>query len=272
MNNLQNKQGIGIAIAIVGGLVISFDVPVIRLALSDIWMVMVVRGFGLAIALGIVWQFARKYTQTPRFPFADKDWMIVSILYGVANIFFTLAVFTTSTANLVFILAFNPMLAALFGWWLIGEKPNLVTWLAMFATVGGVTLIVGEGLDRGNTLGDFLSLCCAATLAYTLVRTRMSGKDMSLTPGFGGLVSAVFAVPLALYYSSWPGSMSWLIFDGLLLLPVASFCLALAPRFIPAAQVAMFYLIETVLAPLWVWLLFAEAPGNKTLIDRKSVV
>ena len=60
--------------------------------------------------------------------------------------------------------------------------------------------------------------------------------------------------------------MGWMMLNGMLFLPLAFFCLAAAPRFIGAAESAMFYLLETVLAPVWVWFVFAEKPTENALI------
>ena len=123
------------------------------------------------------------------------------------------------------------------------------TWIAIILTTLGVTIIVGDGIAGGTFIGDLSSLGCAITLAYSIVRVRQSGKDLSLSPSFGGLFSGLFALPLVFVHSSWPGSMGWLLADTLILVPIAGFCLTLAPRFIPAVHVSMFFLLETVLAP-----------------------
>lgn len=272
MASLRNQQAAGIALGMIGGLVISFDVPLIRLAASDPYVMMTLRGGVLAAIFYLFWRFLPAATHTPRRPFADSYWLGVAVLYGVNNIFFTLAVFNTTTANLVFILAFNPMIAALLSWWLIGERPRRVTWLAIAMTILGVGLIVLEGLESGTGLGDGFALICAASLALALTLSRKSGGDMSLAPGFGGLVSVAFALPLVWVYSSPPGSFAWAIANAAILVPIAAFCLALAPRFIPAPQAAMFYLLETVLAPVWVFLVFGERVEPMTLIGGAIVL
>ena len=269
---LQTRSGLGILLALIGGLMISIDVPLIRLALSDPWLVMLFRGACLALVLGPLLFFGKKLTDTPPNPLRDHDWLEVGVLYGVNSILFTFSVFNTSTANLVFILAFNPMIAALLSWWLVGEKPGLVTWIAIILTTLGVTIIVGDGIAGGTFIGDLSSLGCAFTLAYSIVRVRQSGKDLSLSPSFGGLFSSLFALPLVFVHSSWPGNMGWLLADTLILVPIAGFCLTLAPRFIPAVHVSMFFLLETVLAPIWVWLIFAEIPSDRTLIGGLIVL
>ena len=69
-----------------------------------------------------------------------------------------------------------------------------------------------------------------------------------------------------------PQAPQWLLANGLIVVPIAAWCLALAPRYIPAPQVAMFYLIETVLAPVWVWIVFAETVSGATLAGGSIVL
>ncbi|MCB1429559.1 MAG: DMT family transporter [Nitratireductor sp.] len=268
----QTNQARGVALGFTGGLVISFDVPMIRLADSDPWVAMGLRGFCIALVFGLLYAFAPRSQATPKNPFMDRDWLIVGVFYGISNIFFTFSVFNTSTANLVFILAFNSMLAAVLAWWLVGEKPFAATWAAILATLVGVLIIVSGGLASGTGWGDLTSVLCAATLAYALVHARKSGKDMSLAPGLGGVVAAVFALPFIAHDPQLPGNIGWLWANGLIVVPIAGFCLALAPSFIPAPQVAIFYLLETVLAPIWVWLVFNEEITTRTFIGGAIVL
>lgn len=262
---VQNNTGLGIMLALLGGLLISIDIPIIRLSQSDPWFYLVARGLGLACVLGLVMKFGKRFTQTPPNPFHDRDFVEIGILYGISSIFFTISVFNTSTANLVFILAFNPMLAALFGWWYIGERPNRITWIAILLTMVGVMIIVSDGLQSDNWFGDLTSLATAILLALSLVKARKSGKDLSLSGCLGGMISALFALPIAIAYSSFPGAPEWVVLNAFILVPLTGFALMLAPRYIPAPQVAIFYLLETVLAPIWVWIIFAEIPSDKTL-------
>lgn len=272
MKPLITRQATGIALGLIGGIVISFDVPIIRLAGSDPWLMMGLRGGVLALVFLFVWRFARSATKTPPRPFENPYWLAVAIIYGINNIFFTLGVFYTSTANLVFILAFNPMIAAILSWRMIGERPKTVTWIAIALTIIGVGIIVRGGLDNGTWMGDLFAFCCAFSLAMAITLTRKSGEDLSLAPGFGGLVSLAFSIPLIIAYSVMPDKILWAIGNALILVPIAAFALALAPRFIPAPQAAMFYLLETVLAPVWVWIVFGETIEPSTLLGGVMVL
>ncbi|MEM7215996.1 MAG: DMT family transporter [Pseudomonadota bacterium] len=266
------RSGPGILLALLGGLLISIDIPVIRLAEGNTWVVMFMRGFGLAFVLGLILMFAKNWTDTPDKPFQDRYWVEVGILYGISSILFTIAVFNTSTANLVFILAFNPMIAALFTWWLLGEKPGLATAIAIAMTLTGVVIIVNDGLKSGTFFGDFISLMTAVVLAYSITRTRQSGKDLSLSGVLGGSITALFALPIAITQFEMPGAPWWLILNVFIIVPAAGFTLSLAPRFISAPQVAMFFMLETVLAPIWIWLIFSEIPSDNALIGGLIVL
>ena len=39
----------------------------------------------------------------------------------------------------------------------------------------------------------------------------------------------------------------------------------IAPRFITAAEVNLFFLLETILGPIWVWMVIKEQPSNETI-------
>ncbi|MCB1384353.1 MAG: DMT family transporter [Nitratireductor sp.] len=272
MTKLGSLQVVGILLGLVGGLVLSFDVPVIRAAGGTPWLLLLVRSLLPIPIYLVIWKTLPALHDTPRNPLRSITWVKVGIVYGLSQICFTTSVFNTSTANLVFILAFNPLLAALLAWWWIGEKPRPVTWLAIFCTIIGVAVIVSGGLRAGTWFGDFFALAAAITLALAITLSRKSGADMSMAPGLGGLVAAGFALPLVIAHYEPPQSWTWLIGNGLVLVPLASLCLAAAPRFISAPQAAIFYLLETVLAPIWVWLFFAETITLETMIGGAIVL
>ncbi|MEP1205996.1 MAG: DMT family transporter [Rhizobiaceae bacterium] len=270
-SQLVHQPATGLSLAFIGGFALSIDIPLIRLAGSDPYVVIGARGLGIALVLALYWRFFADRRNMPRELFADRDFIIVGGLSGLNNIFFALAVFNTSTANVVFILAFNAMLAALLSWPLTRERPTMATWIAIIATLIGVGIIVADGFGTGNLVGDLCALICAALLALSLTLARRSGKDLSLAPGYGGVVAAAFALPMILWTGNMPQAPLWLALDVIVLVPLAGITLWLAPRFIPAPQVALFYLLETVLAPLWVWMIFAEVPGRNVFIGGALV-
>ena len=48
--------------------------------------------------------------------------------------------------------------------------------------------------------------------------------------------------------------------------------ITLAPRYIPAHEVELFFVLETALGPIWVWLFINEQPSIKTMIGGIFII
>lgn len=259
--------GNGLALALFGGLVLSFDIPLIRLADGDVWSVMTVRCFGVGAAGILIYFLARLFKLDGfRFDFSPAA-LFASACYAITTVSFIGAVFLTTSANVVFILAFTGMFAALLGWLLTGERPAPQTMAAMAATVFGVSLIVGDGLASGNWAGDALALFTSFVLALAITVTRKYDVDLRVNVLAANVVPSAISLTIMLGNAeSAIHAPQWSLLNGLVIIPVSFLCLAYAPRLLYGPVVAMAYLLETIFAPVWVWLIFAEAPSRMTLI------
>jgi drug/metabolite transporter (DMT)-like permease len=157
------------------------------------------------------------------------------------------------------------MFAALLSWLVLGERPKPATFLAMIAMIAGVAVIVSDSIGSGTLFGDLMAGCSAFFIASAITITRATGKDM----GFTSLVAVLLPFAVAAWMVSQQGfridAPWWIVFNGTVIMPLSFFCLATGPKYISGPEVAMFYLLETVLAPVWVWLIFAEEPTSRSL-------
>jgi len=144
--------------------------------------------------------------------------------------------------------------------------------VTMLVMVLGVGLIVQDGLESGHLFGDAMAASSAFLLASAITISRASKRDMALVP----LVTAIFPAAVALLMLPAGGftiaAPGYILFNGLVMIPLAFFCLATGPRYLSAPEVGMFYLLETILAPIWVWMVFAETPTTQTLIGGSILV
>ncbi|WP_417423921.1 DMT family transporter [Hoeflea sp.] len=263
----------GIMITAFGGMMLTIDIPLLRLSQSDAWSALTIRSTLTFLAALIAWSMIRFVfkRQIPLIP--GKAGLLVVSLYSLASIAFLLAVFNTTTANLVFILAFNPMFSALLAWWLVGEKPKPQTFATMLVMLFGVLLIVSDGIKAGNLAGNLYALLASLILASAITFSRKARTDMGFAPLLGALVPAIVGFTMV-------GGVSglvveapvWLVLNGLIVIPISFWCLATGPRYISGPEVAMFYLLETILAPIWVWMIFAEAPTMIGLIGGAIII
>lgn len=272
MSAPSSQYAKGLALTAFGGLVLTFDIPLIRLAEGEPWSILMLRTgttFLAALAIWAVWRLISR--DAPKL-IPGRAGLIVSVFYGLTSVTFITAVYSTSTANVVFILAFNPMFSAILSWIFIKERPKPVTLAAMAAMIAGVLLIVRDSIGHGTLFGDFMALCSAFFVAAAITVSRLSKEDM----GFTSLVGVMFPFLVAIVMVGETGyrvdAPWWIIFNGAIVMPLSFFCLASGPRYISGGEVAMFYLLETVLAPVWVWMIFAEAPSRNSLIGGAILV
>ena len=191
------------------------------------------------------------------------DW-IAGVAMAFAFGLYIFSLLNTSVASTLFILSIAPVFAAILGWICIGEKPTAITWLSIGLALCGVAIMVGAGFDLGRTTGNLLAVGSALSFALMLVLARGSGKSDLLGGNFLGAVLAMITMAaLALAGSDTGLSVSGR--DLALLLMMGAFTIGLGIAFVawaapnlPAAEVSLLILLESVLSPIWVWLFLGE--------------
>jgi drug/metabolite transporter (DMT)-like permease len=262
----------GVLLTGFGGILFTFDIPLLRLAGDDAWTLIFCRGLLLAMAI-TGWWFFRYRMRGQKLPFINGPaGLTVAITNTLANLMFIAAVTMTTAANLVFILALNPILCAIIARIFLGERLHPWTLAAIITSFLGVLVIGADGITTGTLTGDLLAFGVAMMTAIALTVIRKSGKNVVSSLAVGSFASALiasfWAAPLALDISSW----GWLGLNGLIVIPIASALIALGPRYLPAPEVAMFFLLDTLLTPIWIWMIFAELPSPTSLVGGSIVV
>ena len=262
----------GLVVTITGALLLTLDTPLLRLVDGNQWTVMFWRGVFVFFALSAWWLWKRR-TSLYSGSFLMGPWgVFVSLLYGLSNVFFIIALHNTSVANLLVILALNPLICALLSLVLLKDRISISTWAAIASSFIGVAIIVQDGIGKPGSFGDAMSLLAVFTLASAIVFTRKSGRNLTTAPALAGLIAAAVAYPFAHSLSLDATQWGYMATNGILVMAIASGLLAFAPSLLPAAHVAMFYLLETVLGPLWVWLAVGEEPSKMAFIGGAIVI
>ncbi len=270
--NSLNDHTKGLLITFVGAMVITFDTPVLRLIDGPTWTVMFWRSVLLSIAVTCFW-LVMKLFKKPTAPLINgKSGFAIIVAYSIGGVSFILSVHNTEIANVVFILALTPLAAALISLVWFKEVPTISTWLAMAGGLIGVGVIVWGGIGTGSMFGNAMAAITTACMALAFTITRYTRKDMSMSPMFTGIITAsiayIFVQDLSLTNEQW----FWMGINGVLIMPLAYSMLALGPKYISAAEVALFLLLETVLAPIWVWFAVGEKINGATIIGGAIIL
>jgi drug/metabolite transporter (DMT)-like permease len=268
----SNTVRLGLLITTVGGLLFTLDLPLLRMAGADSWTLIFLRGIFLSLSLTVLWLILRVASGRYEPFLAGWAGIAVAVTNTIANLTYIGAVNNTTAANIVFITALIPVITAVMAWVFLRDRVHKYTWIATFISFGGVAIIVMDSVSSGGWLGDimaFISMACTAA-AFTIIRA--SGKNVASSLAVGSLASAMIAWPFVPSMSIEPSVLAWVGLSGLLVMPLASTLIANGPRFLPSADVSMFFLLETTLTPVWIWMLFGERPSTYALIGGSIVV
>ncbi len=271
---------IAFLITALGGLLFTFDLPLLRLSQADQWTMVFTRGIFLFLSISAVWFFTRR-RDAGNTPFiAGRAGVLVAVTSTIGNMAYIGAIVQTNAANVVFIIALTPVIAAAMSRILLGEQVPTLTWVATGLAFFGVGIIAWDGIHAGKLMGDALALVSAICSASAFTVVRATRKKVATSLAVGSLSSALIA--LIFFQVSLSGLLQagsfgipawvWLGLNGFIAIPLATMLLARGPRILPSADVSMFFMLETVLTPVWIWLLFGEMPGGMVLAGGAIVV
>ena len=262
-----SDQHKGSLLAFIGVLFITPDSLLIRLSNLETWGLLFYRGLipFFVVLIGLLFFYRTKFFDA-LFNIGYVGIFYV-ISFSMCNITFIISIQNTNVANTLIMVAMAPMLSAVLATVFLKEKTNIKTWIAIFITFFSVAFIFYDSLKLGNILGDIFGFTTALGLAINANLARYA-KDRDLVPSavLGKLCVAIFAFFFVENFE--------LVESDLIIVPIMCImCVAIpfvlvtiAPRFISAPEVNLFFLLEVIIGPIWVWLIINEKPSIETII------
>jgi len=272
MKGLTDQQK-GSLLAFVAVLFITPDSLFIRLSNVDTWGLVFYRGIipFFTVFLGMILIYKLNFFKI----LFDSGYhgIIYVITFSITNITFVVSIQNTNVANTLVMIATAPLLSAILGAIFLKEPPDKKTWISIIITFFAILYIFFDSLKMGNFYGDILGFITAIGLAVGAITIR-SAKSKNLVPA--AVVGKLFVASFALLFIE-----SFVLQDkDLLIVPLMCIlCVAIpfvlvtiAPRFITAAEVNLFFLLETIIGPIWVWMIIKEQPSIETLLGGLVII
>ncbi len=265
MKSLTDQQK-GSLLAFVAVMFITPDSLFIRLSNLDTWGLVFYRGIipFFTVFFGMLLIYKLNFF---KILFNSGFHGIIYIAtFSITNITFVVSIQNTNVANTLVMIATAPMLSAILGAIFLKEPPDRKTFISIIITFIAIFYIFFDSLKVGNFYGDILGFVTALGLAVGAITIR-SAKTKNLVPA--AVIGKLFVASFALFFIE-----SFTLKDkDLFIVPLMCIlCVAIpfvlvtiAPRFIPAAEVNLFFLLETIIGPIWVWVIINEQPSVETL-------
>lgn len=268
-----SDRGKGILMAIGGVLVLSPDSLMIRLAGLDDFTLLFYRGLFPVFAISLILLIYYRADFVPALLRIGWAGILNGILFSAINITFISAIQQTSVANTLLFLSSAPIFAAILSLLVLRENQLPSTWLIIALSLLSIFIIGWGSYGSDGLVGDLFALCCAVFTAGSAVLIRYK-KHVDLVPSV--IIGSFFTTCYGLSQSPELAiSATQLVYVGIIgfvLVPFAFIALTVAPRFANSAEVQLVYLLESVLGPLWVWLVIKETPSLNTIIGGSMLL
>jgi drug/metabolite transporter (DMT)-like permease len=239
----------------------------------DSWTINFWRSFFMVLAMGL-WLFGSNGFKVLA-AYRAMGWAGVAsgLLLAGTFVMFILAITRTSVANTVVLQSAAPLVSAVLGRVFLGERLAWPTLLSIGAAIAGIGLMFSDALGGGDLVGNILALGVGMLFGANIVVVR-GARSLDLVPAtvLAGVFSLVATLPLAKLGAPSAVDFGLLAAMGSLQLGLGLLVFMRGAPHLTAAQVGLLTLLEVILAPIWVWLLFAETPTPLSLTGGAVVL
>jgi drug/metabolite transporter (DMT)-like permease len=237
-----------------------------RLVTTSPWTTNLWRSLFASVFLGVALSIARRRTIFAQWRDGGAPVAAVAACMAVASTCFIFSLAYTSVANTLILMSTGPYVAGILGWLLLGERVAPRTWLTMGVALAGAVIMVSNSYSRGAVLGDLLAIAMAASFAVATVLVRRH-PNIQMTPAaaLATTLTLLIALPMAEPSGTPARDLLLLAFFGIGQFGAGFLLFMAGARLIPAAESSLIGMLETVLGPVWVWLVLNERPDAASL-------
>ena len=273
--DLTDKQK-GIFLSLIGVLLITPDSLFIRLINIPSWELLFYRGLIPFFFLLIFLLLYYKKNFLHSLLITGLPGLLYAVLVALGNTTFVISIQNTNVANTLIMIALTPFATAILSSIFIKEYPSKRMWVTIIACFVTILFIFYESYQGGRLFGDFFGLLTAIFIGGSAVVIRFS-KLVDLLPAL--LIAKLFTLVIPLVFLNSFNALLFINSDQLffifvmglfLVIPLA--CMTIAPRYIPAYDVEIFFILETILGPIWVWFVIHEQPSTKRIIGGIVII
>ena len=273
MNQKLSNQQKGSLLAFIAVFLITPDSLLIRLSNIETWGMLFYRGAipFVVVLIGTILFYKKNFIKALLGVGYPGIFYIFS--FAICNITFLISIQNTNVANTLVMIALAPMLSAILGAIFLKETPDKKTWIAIIVTFVSCIYIFYDSLKLGNFYGDFFGFVTAFGLACNANLARYA-KNRDLVPSavVGKLCVAIFAFFFVENFELIGNDIFYVPLMCVMCVAIPFVLVTIAPRFITAAEVNLFFLLETILGPIWVWLVIKEQPSLETILGGSVII
>ena len=264
----------GYILLLFGGFCLSWGGFIIRsFEEASIWQILFLRSFFFLLALIAFLLVTYKKNTFNIIKESGLPGLLGGFVLSFSFVAFVVAMSNTTVANVVFIISTQTMFLAIFGYFYLKEKVSLIGLISILLAMSGIIIMVGDSISGGSLFGNIVALAIPINFAILVMIIRKNTKvDMVPAIFYSGIFSLIYGFFLAESFEFTKHDI-WLGFLlGVPQLAVSFICITIGSRTVESATVGLLMLMETLCAPLWVWLFLNEIPPISVFIGGAVII
>ena len=258
----QNTYIYAFTVVFFAGIFWSFGALTVRYMVDGhdyVFQYLFYRGISISIILLIYLFITERFSFYKNFFKIGPSSVIGGLFLATAFTGFIFSITMTTAAVTLFMLASMPFIAAIVGYFVLGEILKRSTLIAMIVAFIGVCIMIINDSITGTALGAIIGFISATGFALYTVTIRWKPKTPKFTTVvLAGVFCAIFAFFVLEFsfkpFMSMPKINSYLSLLHGFLVASGLILYSLGAKYLPSAELALLSLMEVVGGVLWVWL------------------
>ena len=264
----------GYILCLLGGFFLSWGGLIIRsFETTDIWQILTIRSFFFIIALTIFLVFTYKKNTIKIIKQSGIPAVIAGLFLSLSFVAYIVAMSNTSVANVVFIISTQTIFLAIFGFLFLKEKITLKGFFSIALAFAGLVVMLGDSINQGTLFGNIVAF--AIPINFTiLVMIIRKFPELDMVPAifYSGIFSCLYGIILVSDLSFSQNDILMGFFLGVPQLAFGFICVTIGSKTTPAVTVGLLMLLETIFAPVWVWLFLNEVPPISVFVGGAIII
>ena len=243
---------------------------------ANLWQILFWRQFFFAIIIILYLLFSYRKNFFKSFYKSGLPGFVAGLFLSVGFAAYVFSMYTTTVANTNFIITTETIFLAIFGYFFLKEKINLITFISIILGMSGVLLIVGSSLSIQSNeqfLGNVVAFIMPISFAILVIIIRKyPNVDMVPSQLTAGIAAAIIGFLIAGKLSISPHDLFLAFLAGFFQIGFGFILITTGSQTTPAAVVGVLMLTESVFGPLWAWLFINEEPPISVLIGGAIII
>lgn len=270
--NTDRSRLFGLGLIAIAAILWSTAGLYVRMLPHDVWTLLGWRSFFAALSLVLVFIARHGRCSGAALRAIGRPGLAAIPLAVISMSCFVIALAYTSVANVMVTYATVPFVAAGVAFVWSGERPARRVLVASVIAIAGVGVMVAGAGDAGDVIGNAVAAAMTFAFAVQLVMARrFQTLDMLPVNGIGAAICALMFMPLAGALPP-PADLAILAVFGITTTAAAYMLFLIGGRYVPSGEAGLVGLLDVVLGPVWVWMVFAERPAKASLLGGAIVL